>query len=132
MATTAITPTQLVFGTESADILDANGTVADTPSDGWAITLGSQGTAERLLLKFLADGTGDTIVITAGDAPLAVNASKGSDSIVLAASDVRYYIVEPGRHEQDDNTIIVTCTDTGSTCKAFLLPVAMNGGSGIA
>ena len=132
MATTAITPKQLVTNTRSDDILDSNGTVADTPSDGWAIALGTQGATARLVLKFLADGTGDTVVITAGDNPPAHLGPKGSLSIVLAASDVRYVVLEPGRFEQNDNTIVATCTDAGTTCLAFLLPVAVNGGSGIA
>lgn len=131
MATTAITPKQLTWNTRSDDILDGDGTVAATPADGWAIALGTRGTTDRLILKFLADGTGDTVVITAGDMPPAMRAGLGSLSITLAANDVRYLALEPGRFEQNDNTIVATCSDSGTTCLAFLLPVTTGGGSGI-
>lgn len=121
MATTAITPTSLVLNTESADILDANGDVATTPTDGWVITPADPG--RRLtLLKFLADATGDTVTIVAGDRPPSQRAGLGNLTITLAASDVRYIVVEKARFLQDDGTYLATCTDAGTTCKAFDLP----------
>lgn len=132
MSVTDITPTQLVTNTRSADITDSDGTAAGTPADGWSITLGSQGTVEKLLLKFAADGSGDTVTVLAGDNPPALTAGKGNLSVVLAASDVRYVVLEAGRFLQDDNTVKATCTDAGTTVKAFLMPVAIGGGSGIA
>ena len=132
MATTAITPTQLVAGTVSADILDANGTVADTPSDGWAIALGAGGVTDKLILKFLTDGSGDTLVVTAGDRPPAELAGKGALSITLAASDARWIVLESGRHEQNDNTVVITCGDTGTKLLALLMPKGIGGGSAVA
>lgn len=123
MATTAIALTALTLNTMSADILDADGTVATTPADGWVIAAaGNPGS--RLLLKFLADATGDTVTILAGDRPPSQRAGLGNLAIVLAASDVRYICVEASRFLQDDGSIHATCTDAGTSCIAFLLPAA--------
>ncbi len=122
MATTAITPTPLVVNVVSADILDADGVVADTPADGWVIAAPAGVRDTLLLLKFLADATGDTVVITAGDRPPSQRSGLGTLSIVLAASDVRYIIIDPSRFLQDDGTIEAVCTDAGTTCKAFTIP----------
>lgn len=128
MAVTVITPTTLVMNTESADILDGDGTVATTPADGFSIAAAGLN-GDRLLLKFLADGTGDTVVIVAGDRPPSQRAGLGNLSIVLAASDVRYICVEAARFLQDDGTILATCTDAGTSCKAFILPKGLIGTS---
>lgn len=121
MATTAITPTTLVLNTRSADILDGDGTVATAPTDGWVIAAAGL-SGNLLLLKFLANGTGDTVTIKAGDRPPAQRAGLGDLEVVLAASDVRYIPVEASRFLQDDGTIEATCTDAGTSCKAFILP----------
>lgn len=131
MAVTAITPFQLVAGTMSDDLNDSDGTVASVVGDGWAIALGTRGSTDRLLLRVLADGTGDTIVVAAGDSQAPLRA-KGSKSYVLAASDCRIIVLESGRHEQDDGTILITCSDTGTKMAAFLMPVAQGGGGAIA
>ena len=126
MATTAITPTPLVMNTVSADLPDASGTAATTPADGWVIDAdGLNG--DRLLLKFLADDTGDTVVIAAGDNPPSHRAGLGSLSIVLAANDVRYVTVEAGRFVQNDGAIHATCGDAGTTCRAFIMPKGLAG-----
>lgn len=132
MSVTAITPKQLVTNTPSDDLLDSNGTAAGTPADGWSIALGSQGVVEKLLIKLLADGSGDTVTFLAGDNPPSLTAGKGDLDVVLAASDVRYLVLEAGRFLHDDNTIKATCTDAGTTILAFLMPVGVGGGSGIA
>lgn len=132
MAVTAVVPVQLVTNTPSADILDADGTAAATPADGWTVPLGSQGVVEKVVLKFLADASGDTVTILAGDNPPSLTAGKGNLTVTLAASDVKYLVLEAGRFLQDDNSIKATCTDAGTTVKAFLMPVAIGGGSGIA
>ena len=121
MATTAITPRVLAINVMSADILDANGTAATTPTDGWVIAAAGVG-GDRLLLKFLADASGDTVTIVAGDRPPSQRSGLGNLSLVLAASDVRYVCVEAGRFLQDTGAIHATCTDAGTTCDAFLLP----------
>ena len=129
MATTAITPTTLVLNTASADILDADGTVATTPADGWVIAAGGLG-GDRLLLKFLANGSGDTVTFVQGDRPPSQRAELGATGtdmptgldITLAASDVRYIVVEASRFLQDDGSIHAICVDAGTSCKAFILP----------
>jgi hypothetical protein len=123
MATTAITPTQLVMNVESVDTLDADGVVATTPSDGWVIAAGNRN-GDRLWLKFLVNGSGDTIVIKAGDMPPSLRSGLGDLSIVMAASDVRYICVEAARFMQNDGTILVTCVDAGSKCSAWIMPVS--------
>jgi hypothetical protein len=125
MATTAITPTPLVVDTESADILDGDGTVATTPADGWVIAAPVAPDTD-VLLKFLVDATGDTITIVAGDRPPSPRSGLGNLSLVLAASDVRYIIVDKSRFLQDDGTILVTATDAGTSCYAFTIPKRMS------
>ncbi len=132
MATTAITPEVLVMNTRSADLPDAggvaNGIVATTPADGWVIAAGGNN-GDRLILKFLADGSGDTVTIKAGDRPPSSRAGLGDLSVVLAASDVRFICVEAARFLQDDGTIIATCTDAGTSCMALILPKGLIGTS---
>lgn len=128
MATTAITPVALAEGTESGDLVGL-GTVATTPADGWVIAVpvsegvaGQKSPMDSLILLFEADATGDTVVIAAGDNPPAAEAGLGSDSIVLAASDIRIYKPKISRHVQSDGTLLATCTDAGTRCYAFILP----------
>ena len=128
MATTAITPTELVRGVVSADILDGDGTVATTPGDGWVVTPTTGFSSDAILLKFLADGSGDTITFTAGDNPPAHLQGLASFTITMAASDVRYIMIESARFNQDDGTLIITCTDAGTSCKAFAIPGLGGGG----
>ena len=121
MATTAITPTPLVVNVISADILDADGTVATTPADGWVIAAPVAPDVD-LLLKFLADASGDTLTFVAGDRPPSQREGIGNLTAVLAASDVRYIMIDKGRFLQDDGTFLVTCTDAGTSCRAFTIP----------
>ena len=122
MTDRVVTPTTLVMNTESADILDANGTSINTAStDVFSISAAGLPPG-RLLLKFLVNGTGDTITIAAGDRPPSQRAGLGALTIVMAASDVRYIVVDSSRFLQDDGTIRATCTDDGTTCKAFIIP----------
>lgn len=119
MADVDITPTALVLNAFSADILDADGTAISNASAN-VFSIKADGRAgARLLLKFLSDASGDTVVIKAGDRPPSPLAGLGDLSKVLAANDVRYVIVEAARFMQDDGTIDVTCGDDGTTCKAF-------------
>ncbi len=121
MATTAITPTPLVVNTASADILDGDGTAATTPADGWVIAAPVSPDTD-LILKFLADASGDTVTITAGDRPPSQRSGLGTLAITLAANDVRYILIEKSRFLQDDGTIEAVCTDAGTTCYAFTIP----------
>lgn len=121
MATTAITPTPLVRDVVSADILDGDGTVATTPADGWVIAAPVSPDVD-LLLKFLVDASGDTITIVAGDRPPSHLSGLGNLALVLAASDVRYIMIEKGRFLQDDGTFLATATDAGTSCYAFTIP----------
>ena len=127
MATTAIVPEVLAVNTRSADLPDAgmtgNGIVATTPSDGWVIAAATNA-GNDMILKFLADATGDTVTILAGDRPPSQRSGLGNLSIVLAVSDVRFVVIEKSRFLQDDGTILATCTDAGTSCMALQLPKA--------
>lgn len=119
MADRAVTPTALVLNAESDDIKDADGvSISTAATDQWVVAADGRSGA-RLLLKFLVDSDGDTIVITAGDRPPSPLAGLGDLSLVLVASEVRYIIIEAARFMQNDGTIIITCSDDGSTCYAF-------------
>lgn len=133
MATTTVTPTRLT-NAFSADILVTDGITATSQTDGWAIALGSRGTTEQLLVVLLDDGSGANLTVKAGDRSPgpAQLAGKGDLTKVMAASDCFWYCPEPGRFEQDNNTIQIVSDDAGTKCIAFLLPVGYEGGSAIA
>ncbi len=123
MSDVAITPTPLVVEVFSDDILDAAGTAIGTAStDEFAIAAPAGVRDSILVLKFVANGSGDTVVISAGDRPPSQRTGLGSLSKVLAASDCRYVIVDQSRHLQDDGKIRATCSDDGTTCYAFTIP----------
>lgn len=134
MAVTAITPVALVEGTESLDLV-GRGTVAATPADGWQISApaaegigGLKSPWDSVIIVLEADASGDTVVFTAGDNPPSLQAGKGNDSVVLAASDLVIYKPEPARLVQNDNTIIATCTDAGTRLYALILPRSVGRG----
>ncbi len=89
--------------------------------DGWAIAVAGRDGRE-VFLKFTADSTGDTVVITVGDNPPAVRKGLGSMSIVLTTSQTQIVAVEAARFMQNDGTIVATCGDTGTTCAALIMP----------
>lgn len=121
MATTAITPEVLALNVAGADLPDASGVVATTPADGWVIAAAGH-SGNRLLLKFLADASGDTVTFTAGDNPPSQRKGLGTLAITLAANDVKHVVVEASRFLQDDGTIEAVCTDAGTMCWAWILP----------
>src|SRR5574343_495369 len=102
MATVAITPIELTANTRSSDLVGA----------GTAIT----------------NAAANTFVIT----PPALLARLGATSLVLAASDLRMVVIEPGQHVQSDGTSEATCGDNGTTCYALFMPGYLNGGSAVA
>lgn len=130
MSTTAIATELLTLNTRSSDYAEAgggsgNGIVATTATDGWVISPPSgQEFNERLILRFSADGTGDTVTILAGDRYPAHRVDLGNMTVVLAASDTRYISIETSRFLQNDGTIHATCTDSGTVCLALMLPKA--------
>lgn len=123
MADVAVTPTTLAMNTVSADILDTDGTAigAGFATDQWAVAAAGHGDA-RLLLKFWDDGSGCTVTIKAGDRPPSQRAGLGDLAIAMAASDVRYIVVERSRFMHDDGKIRIEATDAGAECSAFILP----------
>ncbi len=123
MADVAITPVPLVVEVFSADILDGDGTAITTAADNEFAIAAPAGVRDTLLLlHFVANGSGDTVVILAGDRPPSQRTGLGTLSQVLAASDSRWVIIDPSRHLQDDGKIRATCGDDGTTCAAFTIP----------
>lgn len=126
MAETDITPVALVMNTASADLADADGTVPTNASDGWNVKAnGANG--DRLLMKFVADGSSRTVTIKAGDRPPAQRAGLGDYEISLSASDVKYVAVEAARFLRDDGTINVVTSNAAVKMAAFLLPKGLGG-----
>ena len=125
MSVTTVTVTKLAINTASADLDDASGVVATTPADGWSITPAANGLVpadpSRLLLKFVADASGDTVTIKAGARPPSELADLGDLAITLAASDVKYIWLEYGRFAKADGSILAVCTDAGTKVNAFQL-----------
>jgi hypothetical protein len=130
MAVEPVTAELLTLNTISTDFVATGGgtlnnLVASTPSDGWEIqpptgeTLG-----DRLILRLIANGSGDTFTVTAGDRYPAQRADLGNLTLTLAAADVRYISIETSRFLQNDGKIIVTATDAGSILLAVILPKA--------
>lgn len=132
MAVTVITPTRLTAGAVSADLNVSDGIVATSQTDGWSVVLGARGKASQLLVVIVDDGSGSTLTFKAGDLPSAKQASKGDYVVTMAASDCFWWTPEPGRHEQDDQTITIINNDAGAKCIAFLFPYGTDGGSAIA
>ena len=128
MATTAVTVERLTLNTRSTDFVatgsgSGNNLVATTPSDGWVISPESGGTlGEHLIIRLIANGSGDTVTFTAGDRYPAQRADLGAMDVVLAASDVRYVSIETSRFLQNDGTIEATCTDSGTILLAMAVP----------
>src|SRR3990170_4788894 len=123
MADVAVTPTALALNVASADLLDTDGTAigAGFATDQWVVAAGGRH-GSLLLLKFWDDGSGCTITILAGDRPPSHLAGLGNLAISMAASDVKYIVVEAGRFLQNTGEIFITATDAGAECKAFTLP----------
>lgn len=123
MAATAVTPTILVMDTASSSLTDAGATDVATAADGWTISAALWKSGDRMLLKFVDDGSGCTVTIAAGDNPPAARAGLGALTITLTASQVKYVVIDPSRFTQDDGTLVVTSsTDEGTRMGAFLLP----------
>lgn len=125
---TAIACELLVLNTRSADLPGAgggtgNGIIGGDASGGWEVSPPSgEQFDERLWFRMLANGTGDTITFKAGDRYPAQRADLGDLEITLAASDERYIVIETSRFLQNDGTIVVEATDSGSVLTAMMMP----------
>ena len=130
MAVEPVTAELLTLNTGSTDFIATGGgtlnnLVATTPGDGWEIQPPSGETfGERLILRLIVNGTGDTFTFKAGDRYPAQRVDLGDMDIVLAATDVRYISIETSRFLQNDGRIIVTATDAGSILLAMIVPKA--------
>lgn len=114
----------LTLATVSADTTDAAGGEAPTSTgagNGWALPVSARD-ADHILLKFVDDGSGCTVVIQAGDNPPAMRKGIGALSFALTAAQVKYVVVETSRHMQDDGTITAYTSDAGTRMTAFILP----------
>lgn len=137
MATTAdvtIVPRSLVPGAESIDLVGAGASV--TAAQTFMIPVSdpehtfstpayppARGGETKLLLVVEEGGGGAaTISILSGDTRTSLQSIKGLDSIALATSDLKLYMLEAGRHLTNDG-FIKGLVNT-QTCKilAFILP----------
>lgn len=127
MADVTITPTQLAAGTESADLV-GSGTAVNA-AQTFAVDLDTAvtpigATAGRLVLIVEELNAGAaTITIDAGDYPPSALKDKGSDTITLAQADLKAYVVEMGRHLQNDATITGTVNTNNCKIRALLVPI---------
>lgn len=128
MAETDITPTTLVMNTASADIADADAVVPSVAADGWNVLAGGRN-GDRLLLKFVADGSSRTVTIKAGARPPSSRADLGDLAISLAANDVKYVAVEAARFLRANGTILVTASNAAVKMGAFIMPKGLVGTS---
>lgn len=124
MAVVVVTPVDLAINTASADLPDASGSAITVGADGFTIDVDSLDgpTNRKVLVKFTDDGSGDTITVTAGDYPPALRQGLGDLSITLAASDVKYVVLESMRFLHNDGKFRGTSTGTGVLVEAFVLP----------
>lgn len=128
MADVTITATALTAGTETADLVGSGTSVTAAQTFAVAANLLTsfpppKGGESRIILVVEEQGGGAaTITVDAGDYPPAMLSSKGADTITLATSDLKIYMLEPGRHMQSDGTI--TGTVNTQTCKirALFIP----------
>jgi hypothetical protein len=122
MAVTAVTLTELTLNEASADLPIASWTTIATGADGFSLDV--SGVGSPVVLGF-SDGGGaaDDVTITAGDRPPAQLQGQGNLTITMAASDVKYVVLESGRFEQNDSTIKGVAAANATTMIAFLLPV---------
>ena len=122
MAVTSVTLTELTLNTASADLPIASWTAISNGSDGFSLDM--TGVGSPVLIGF-SDGGGaaDDVTITAGDRPPAQLQGQGNLTITMAASDVKYIVLESGRFEQNDSKIRGTVAANASKMIAFLLPV---------
>ena len=116
----------LTVNTVSADTLDTDGTVTSGTgsTEGWSI-VAPTGRDTDYLLKLWDDASGSTVVIVAGDRPPSQRSGLGDLTITLAASDVKYLVIDKSRFLQDDGTIRIYTSDAGTELTVFQLPKAL-------
>jgi hypothetical protein len=122
MADIAVTPLTLVAGTASATTTDASCTsIAAAATNVWAIAAGGK-PGDRIVLKFVGMAS-SVISILAGARPPSQRAGLGNLTFAIANAEVKYIIVDTGRHLQANGTIRAS-VDTGDTtkCGAFIIP----------
>lgn len=129
-ATHTITPTVLVRGTATGDILGAGAsggtdfnnteTGAINPS-GPDLTGGHGGELALLLTLEEQDGSTASVVFDAGDYPPSVRSVLGSLTVSLSANDAKLLILDGSRYLQNDGTITFTITG-GVRVGVFAMP----------
>lgn len=120
MAVTVVTPVDLALNVESADLPDASMTSIATGADGGSVDLSTyQG--RPVLFKF-ENSTGGDFTITAGDRPPSQRTGLGTETITMAANDVKFVVLELSRFLQDDGQILFICADNDGSCAVFVLP----------
>ena len=109
MTDTAVATTALAVGTIGADLV-GGGTAISTGNTA-VITVSADGGEHRLVLIIEETATAAaTLSVEAGDYPPSPTADLGADTITLASLDVVAYLIEQGRHLQNNGTIRILVT----------------------
>lgn len=124
MAEVDLVPTVLTTDEWSGDLPSTGGTApgGTGAANGWSVTCRGLG-RPRILLRVVDSGTGDTVVVQAGDKPPAERSGLGDLSITLGASDERYLIFEGARFMREDGTVLVYTDTAGTALEAFEMPI---------
>ena len=121
MAVTVITPLDLVVNVVSGDLPDAGMTaITAGVADGASVDLSSYG--GRIALFKLEDSTGDDFTFVAGDRPPSHRTGLGNLVVAMAASDVKFIVLEMSRFLQDDGKILFNVAGNDGSCSVFILP----------
>lgn len=104
----------------SADaIVDTEGGQSIAAADVAVVTITDTGD----VYVFTAYGTGaGTITVQAGDNPPAMRAGLGAATITVPSGDLVLFVVEMGRHLQNNGTIRMTVNTNNMVLGAFRIP----------
>lgn len=119
MAVTTVTPTQLSYNTESADLPVTAGTAINA-SNTMAIAYPRQG---KLLLVLNNTFAGSKDVTVAAGEAMKVASGVGALTVTMAQDDVRFLVVDSDRFKDNDGNISLSfaASMTGFV-QAFYLP----------
>jgi hypothetical protein len=122
MADQAVTVTELVLDTASADLLTtAEGSVEITAANVAVITNVSP--SHRLLIFAYENGGGAaSLSVAAGDRPAAMQADAAL-TVAVPSGDAVVFALEASKYIQDNDTIRITVSDQNTHVAAVRIPL---------